>query len=202
MEVAELFDTGTGIDLAAESSQARVDAYGKDGKNPLAAALRGSPLVSEACVIVDFLLEDFEVSERAHAMLFEFGVLVLAVNREAPILRKHVDNADLDALATSGGGEFENAAGPMSCVFRNLVAALREEPGWALGGSAALARLTNAASGYAQARRLEEFAAGALTPSLAAAARGVWKEALVEAAWVGGDARGAGAGAHLSGVGG
>ena len=69
MEVAELFDTGTGIDLAAESSQARVDAYGKDGKNPLAAALRGSPLVSEACVIVDFLLEDFEVSERAHAML-------------------------------------------------------------------------------------------------------------------------------------
>jgi tellurite resistance protein len=184
VEVAELFDTGTGLDLAGSPSQGRVEAYGQDANNPLAAALRGSPLVSEASAIVDFLLEDFDVSERAHSMLFEFGVLVLAVNREAPPLREHTDNADLDALATSGGGEFEHAAGPMSCVFRNLVAALREEPGWALGGPAALARLTNAASGYAQARRLEEFAAGALTPSLAAAARGVWKEALVEAACV------------------
>lgn len=184
MEVAELFDTGTGIDLAPESSQARVEAYGKDGDNPLATALRGSPLVREASAIVDFLLEDFEVSERAHTMLFEFGVLVLAVNREAQELCEHVDHADLDALATSGGGEFESAAGPMSGIFRDLVAALREEPGWALGGGASLARLTNAASGYAQARRLEEFAAGALTPSLAAAARGVWKEALAEAACV------------------
>ncbi len=184
MEVAELFDTGTGIDLAAKRSRARVEAYGQSGDDPLAAALHGSSLVSEACSIVDYLLEDFEVSERAHSALFEFAVLVLAVNREAPMLREHVDHADLDALATSGGGEFENAAGPMSDVFRNLVAALREEPGWPLGGSAALARLTNAAAGYAQARRLEEFAAGALTPSLAAAARGAWKEALVEAACV------------------
>ena len=184
MEVAELFDTGVGIDLETPSSRACVKAYGADASDPLAASLRGSDLVHEACSIVDFLLEDFDVSERAREALFEFGVLVLAVTRDVPTLRDHVDSADLDALANAGGGEFEHGAGPMSRSLTRLVAALRDEPGWALGGNAALSRLRNAASGYAQARRLEEFATGALTPSLAAASRGGWKEALVETACV------------------
>ena len=112
MEVAELFDTGTGIDLAGEPNGHRVDAYGQDGHNPLAVALRGSALVREACAIVDFLLEDFEVSERAHTALFEFGVLVLAVNREDAVLRTHVHHADLDALATAGGGALRGTNDP------------------------------------------------------------------------------------------
>ena len=159
-------------------------AYGADGADPLAASLHGSELVHDACSIVDFLLEDFDVSERARDVLFEFGVLVLAVTRDAPPLRAHVDSADLEALANAGGGEFELGAGRMSRALSTLVATLREQPGWALGGAAALSRLRNAASGYAQSRRLEEFAVGALTPSLAAAARGSWKEALVEVACV------------------
>jgi len=184
VEVAELFDTGVGIDLDTPSSRACVKAYGADGSDPLAASLRGTELVHEACSIVDFLLEDFDVSERARDVLFEFGVLVLAVTRDVATLREHVDSADLEALANAGGGEFDNGAGPMSRALSALVAALRNEPGWALGGTAALSRIRNAASGYAQARRLEEFAVGALTPSLAAASRGIWKEALVEVACV------------------
>lgn|GEM_PF-2532459 len=184
MEVAELFDTGVGIDLETPSSRECVKNYGTEGAEAFEAELRGSTLVHEACSIVDFLLEDFEVSAEARVAVFRFGVLVLAVTQELPLLRKHVDDADLEALATSGGGEFESAAGPMSRIFQSLVATLREQPGWAIGGPSALARLTSAASGYAQARRLEDFSADALTPTLAAASRGVWKEALVEAACI------------------
>ncbi|MGH1345204.1 MAG: hypothetical protein ACRBN8_26820 [Nannocystales bacterium] len=184
MEVAELFDTGGGIDLETPRSSPYAEGYGTSGSEALEVALSTTGVVTEAAGIVGFLLEDFQVQASAHEALFRFAVLVLAVTRDRPELRAHVDDADLDALANAGGGEFEQASGPMSRVFRELVATLRTQPGWEINGPAAQARLRNAASGYAQARRLEEFAADALTPGLAAASRGVWKEALVEAACV------------------
>lgn len=184
MEVAELFDTGGGIDLETPQSSPYAQRYGADGSDGLATALAKTPVVLEAARIVDFLLEDFQVEASAHEALFEFAILVLAVTRDLPELRANVDHADLDSLATAGGGEFGQASGPMSRVFQKLAASLRTQPGWAVNGPAAYARLRNAASSYAQARRLEEFAADALTPSLAAASRGNWKEALVEAACV------------------
>lgn len=184
MEVAELFDTGGGIDLENPQSSPYAERYGAAGSDAFEAALATTPVVSEAARIVDFLLEDFAVEARTHEALFRFAILVLAVARDLPELRASVDHADLDALATAGGGDFEQAGGPMSRVFQELVAILRTQPGWAVNGLAAHGLLRNAASGYAQARRLEEFAADALTPSLAAASRGVWKEALVEAACV------------------
>lgn len=171
------------IDLEAGSTPPDVQAFGAGG-SALHEALATTDQVREASAIVSFLVEDFDVTVGTRRALFEFSVLMLAVDGDHPALRAHVDHADLDALATSGGGAFESAAGAMSGVFRDLVASLRTEPGWELGGAAAMARLSSAASGYAQARRLEEFAAGALTPTLAAAARGVWKEALVESACV------------------
>jgi uncharacterized tellurite resistance protein B-like protein len=64
------------------------------------------------------------------------------------------------------------------------VEALDALPGWAVNGPTTQALLRSAAAGYVQARRLEDFSADAITPSLAAASRGVWKEALVEAACV------------------
>lgn len=184
MEVAELFDTGGGIDLETPQPSPFVERYGAEGSGAIEAALANTPLVAEAARIVDFLLEDFDVDTGAHEALFRFAVLVLAVTRDVPELRANVDQADLDSLATAGGGAFEKAGGPMSRVFQELVASLGEQPGWSINGPAATARLRNAASGYAQARRLEEFAADALTPGLAAASRGTWKEALVEAACV------------------
>lgn len=182
VEVAELFDTGVGIDLSTSASAARVEAYGADPDDALAHALRGQPLVRDAASVVDFLLEDFEVPNEAQDALFRYAVLVLAVSADAPAVRAQVSYADVDALATAGGGAFEHAAGPMSRVFHDLVASLRELPGWAINGPATVERLASAASSYAQARRLEEFSPDALTPTLAAASRGVWKEALVEAA--------------------
>ncbi len=184
MEVAELFDTGGGIDLETPQSSPYAERYGADGSDAIEVTLATTPVVAEAARIVDFLLEDFQVDASAHEALFKFAVLVLAVTRAQPELRTHVDDADLDSLATAGGGDFEQAAGPMSRVFQGLMAVLREQPGWAVNGPAAQSRLRNAAAGYAQERRLEEFAADALTPGLAAASRGAWKEALVEAACV------------------
>jgi hypothetical protein len=181
VEVAELFDTGIGLDLATPSTAALLEGYGDDPANSLAHALRDKPVVGEAASVVDFLLEDFDVPTQVRRALFEFAVLVLAISREPETVRAHVSNADLDALATAGGGEFEHTAGAVSRVFHDLLEALRPLPGWAVNGVATTSRLTEAASSYAQARRLEEFATDALTPTLAAASRGVWKEALVEA---------------------
>ncbi|MBV1860077.1 MAG: hypothetical protein KUG77_16815 [Nannocystaceae bacterium] len=184
MEVAELFDTGGGIDLENPEPSAFVERYGAPGSDALEGALAATPVVSEAARIVDFLLEDFEVEARAHEALFKFAVLVLAVTRDLPELRTNVDDADLDSLASAGGGEFGQADGPISRVFRDLVTALGTQPGWAVNGPATHARLRTAAFGYAQARRLEEFASDAPSPGLAAASRGVWNEALIEAACV------------------
>ncbi len=184
MEVAELFGTGGGIDLETQRSSACLERYGATGSSALEAALATTGVVAEASQIVDFLLQDFEVAPAAHEALFRFAVLVLAVSRDLPELRTHVEPADLESLATAGGGAFERSGGPMSRVFQELVEALDALPGWAVNGPTTQALLRSAAAGYVQARRLADFSADAITPSLAAASRGVWKEALVEAACV------------------
>ncbi len=186
MEVAELFDTGTGIDLETPTAgvEALVEGYMRDTDRDLRGALADTAVVREGARIVAFLLEDFDVPDRARTVVHDLAVLVVAVGRETPQLRDWTDDADLDALASAGGGAFGDAAGPMSAVFRDVVAVLRDLPGWPINEPAVLGRLKNAASAYAQGRRLEAVAKDAVPRTLAAAARGVWKEALVEVACV------------------
>ncbi len=187
MEIAELFVVQP-LDLTdpTPGTIALRTSFGRDGApgGPLRTALAPRGIVLEAGAVVDFVLDGFDVSPEQLYAMHDLATLVFAVGRDLPLLRELDEPADLDVLATGGGGAFEVEAGPISSMLANLVRTLRGSKGWDVGGPALLRRLVDAASGYAQSRRLEEFSTDALTPALAAAARGVWKEALVEAACI------------------
>lgn len=186
MEIAELFVVSNPLDLAQVSDGARaLDARYRRLDEPGSAlrdALLDSGIATEAAAIVDFVLEDFDPPTAHRDAVHELCTLVLAIGRDLPQLRDFDEPADLDALATCR--DLSTPAGPLSRTLARLLDTLRQAEGWELGGPALVQRLSGAAAGYAQARRLEEFGGDALTPSLSAASRAAWKEALVEAACV------------------
>ncbi len=196
MEIAELFVVGQEFDpdTSTPATEALRTEFARD-EGPDATLrqrlLAEASLVEHAAAVADFVLRGFDVDAGQRRAVHDLATLAFAASR-AP--ERLVDPttiadpevvADLAALPDAIGGNTEAACGPLSHYAASIGRGLAQGRGWELGGEALSDRLREVVTGLGQEIRMHEFTRNsAFGPTLAAATRGAWQEALAQAGCV------------------